>query len=613
MQDWNWDPFPLPGQAVFDWQHQRIAAVSRAPGNLDLFVIGYDKKLWSTYWSAHTGWAPSPFPLPGDPVFDFEHQQIAAVSRAPGNLDLFVIGYDKKLWSTYWSDSTGWAPSPFPQPGQAVFDWEHQQIAAVSRAELNLDLFLIGYDQHVWTTYWGESNASITKLIDNGPFGAKYTIAVVGDGFTAADQIAYNTAVDTLVTNGLFANDYFSANRGSFNLVRVNVNSVDSGVSTKTYDAAGNVTASTTRNTAFGAIFNGDWAHCWVEDGPNTASALTNVLDHLVPDRRIVMLLLNNPGFGGCGGGGRLTLPLGVTWSTVAHEFGHALGGLADEYHNLNNAYTSGEPGAANVTINTNRATLKWRWAVGATTPIPTGGDDYTAPKPAGWDDNQGVGLFEGGAGNFSTGIYRPVVNCRMRSNTPAYCPVCNRAMHAVTDPFATAPTGSSEPAEQELVVANADSYLRLRVRSRSGRLSVIGAEQVAGPFVEPAPEEGALAHEVIVAGRSVAVGDIGDQAVSRSFSEPGSPGPDEHHIYQPDDFEFVVRVPTDEVRAVTPADITIRVGRVAGTEGDRLSLLPRLEASAPEALASEAVASEESLNLGSTQLPPALRAILGE
>jgi hypothetical protein len=30
-------------------------------------------------------------------VFDKDHQQIAAVSRARGNLDLFVIGFDNRV------------------------------------------------------------------------------------------------------------------------------------------------------------------------------------------------------------------------------------------------------------------------------------------------------------------------------------------------------------------------------------------------------------------------------------------------------------------------------------------------------------------------------------
>jgi hypothetical protein len=61
-------------------------------------------------------------------------------------------------------------------------------------------------------------------------------------------------------------------------------------------------------------------------------------------------------------------------------------------------------------------------------TPVPTGigncADYNQGAKPPTWDDNQDVGLFEGG-GTRQTGIFRPVVNCRMSSNAPPYCPVC--------------------------------------------------------------------------------------------------------------------------------------------------------------------------------------------
>jgi hypothetical protein len=47
-------------------------------------------------------------------VFDREHQQIAAVSRASGNLDLFVIGNDNHIWTTYWSDQASWSADWLP-------------------------------------------------------------------------------------------------------------------------------------------------------------------------------------------------------------------------------------------------------------------------------------------------------------------------------------------------------------------------------------------------------------------------------------------------------------------------------------------------------------------
>jgi hypothetical protein len=449
---------------------------------------------------------------------------------------------------------------------------------------------------------------SMTPLMWNGPLGAKITIAVVGDGFAAQDQDTYNKAVDNLLTNGLFAQDFYLANKLAFNLLRINLVSVDSGVSTKTYDTAGNVVAQTNRNTALGAYFNGDWAHCWVEDGPTTAGWLSLALSIWVPDHRLVLVLLNNPGFGGCGGGGRATLPLGVTWSTIAHEFGHALGGLADEYHDRNQTYTGGEPGAPNATINTNRTTLKWASPVRATTPVPTGGDDYTPPKPAGWNDNQDVGLFEGGSGRYQLGIYRPVVNCRMKSNTPPFCPVCNTAMSAQTAPhLAPVPSAVARRVETETAMAESgdDSYVRLLVRMEQGNMRVVDAREIAGPLVQPDTVAHGLAHELLIGGRRVAIGSLPDAAVSRSFSEIGPEGPREHHIYPLDTYEFVIRVSRSELRGTELARMTVNVVSVQANRGETLNDIPMQNDPALD------VSPIASTNLAETAMPISLRRII--
>ena len=152
--------FQLSGTAVFDFTKQRIAAVSRAPGNLDLFVIGLDNRIWTRFWNDQNGWSADWFPLPGTAVFDHTTQQLAAVSRAPGNLDVFVIGFDNRVWTTFWNDQDGWGADPnghfFPLPGTAVFDHTTQQLAAVSRAPGNLDLFVIGFDSKAWSEFWND-------------------------------------------------------------------------------------------------------------------------------------------------------------------------------------------------------------------------------------------------------------------------------------------------------------------------------------------------------------------------------------------------------------------------------------------------------------------------
>jgi IgA Peptidase M64/FG-GAP-like repeat len=276
---------------------------------------------------------------------------------------------------------------------------------------------------------------SVTQLRVAGPVGTKRNLAILGDGFAAADQATYNNWVQTTLMDGVFGRDYFFEDASAWNIFRVNLESVDSGISTRVYDEHGTpadasddtITSDVTRNTALGIIFSGSWAHCWLEYGPNSGTLIQNALDAWVPDDSFVLIVLNTMGFGGCGGGGRAHVTLGSGWDVIAHEFGHGLGGLADEYC-VDGAYVPGGSEPVNLTANSNPATTKWRNFISPPTPIPTGLGNCAGynqgTKPAGWSDDQSVGLFEGGGTN-QTGVFRPVIDCRMRGNSPPFCPVC--------------------------------------------------------------------------------------------------------------------------------------------------------------------------------------------
>ena len=210
---------------------------------------------------------------------------------------------------------------------------------------------------------------SVTQILKSGPPGAKLNIAVLGDGFANADQTAYNNNVKAVLLDGVFGMDYFYEDKSAYNIFRINLISVQSGVSQRVYnengtptDASDDTIVSTTiRNTALGYIYSGSWAHCWLEPGAGTGAKVQNALNAWVPDYDLVVVILNEPGFGGCGGGGFQIVTLGSSAAVMAHEFGHGTGDLADEYCSRPGSYPGGEPYRPNITVNTNRATLKWR------------------------------------------------------------------------------------------------------------------------------------------------------------------------------------------------------------------------------------------------------------
>ena len=152
--DWR----QIPGNHVFDHLHQQVTAVARSEGNLDLFVIGNDKHIYTQAWPdpnrpGQWQWLPEWGAIPGNHVFDHLHQRIAAVSRGAGNLNLFVIGYDDRIYTQSWPDPNRpgqwqWLPEWGAIPGNHVFDHLHQQVTAVSRCQRSLDLFVIGHPDH---------------------------------------------------------------------------------------------------------------------------------------------------------------------------------------------------------------------------------------------------------------------------------------------------------------------------------------------------------------------------------------------------------------------------------------------------------------------------------
>lgn len=262
---------------------------------------------------------------------------------------------------------------------------------------------------------------SVTFLSFNGSTGAKRNLYIVGDGFTANEQGVFDQYVNTTILQGVFRNgDALAESMNAFNIIRINVASTQSGVTR--VDQSGNVV--TARNTYLDYRYSGIWSRCWMEPGPRTSSALDALRRTYAPWADYWVIVLNETGGGGCARGNQIAVTRGVGWDTIAHELGHMVGGLGDEYFGGTARYTGGEPSAPNLSRNGSRS-VKWSQYIAPTTPVPT-----LASQVA--DQNRDVGVFEGGTlgtTQYRYGLFRPVENCRMRSNTPAFCPVCYEAL----------------------------------------------------------------------------------------------------------------------------------------------------------------------------------------
>lgn len=108
----------------------------------------------------------------------------------------------------------------------------------------------------------------------------------------------------------------------------------------------------------------------------------------------------------------------------VTHEFGHQLAGLGDEYYtsqvSVENFYKSTiEPWEPNLTTLV-AFEKKWKNMLKA---------DLSVPTLVSKENETVVGVYEGG-GYVEKGVYRPMIDCTMKSvHYNQFCPVCRRAI----------------------------------------------------------------------------------------------------------------------------------------------------------------------------------------
>ncbi|TSA25579.1 MAG: peptidase M64 [Bacteroidetes bacterium] len=139
-----------------------------------------------------------------------------------------------------------------------------------------------------------------------------------------------------------------------------------------------------------------------------------------------IVILVNSRKYGGGGFYNHYcesTVDNELSEIVAIHEFGHAFGGLADEYVggvNYDGFYNlKVEPWEPNITTNVDFGS-KWKPMISDTIPIPT-------PRDSTYQHV--VGMFEGG-GYMAKGVYSPVMNCRMKdNNAEGFCPVCREAI----------------------------------------------------------------------------------------------------------------------------------------------------------------------------------------
>lgn len=244
----------------------------------------------------------------------------------------------------------------------------------------------------------------IRTVWEGGALSKAVDIVAVSEGYDATESAKFFLDAGR-AADALFSHEPFASYKDRFNIRAVFAPSARSGVSIPHQG----LWLSTAVSSHFDTFYSNRYL---------TTSAIWRLWDLIgtVPFEQIIVLA-NTANYGGGGIYNSITLldsdhPTFVP--VLVHEFGHAFGGLGDEYY-YDDQFESQYP-ADTEPWEPNLTTLK----------------DFSSK----WADlmDQGAGLYEGG-GYQSKGVYRSAPDCRMKTNEcDRFCVVCTRAIIRMID-----------------------------------------------------------------------------------------------------------------------------------------------------------------------------------
>ncbi len=263
----------------------------------------------------------------------------------------------------------------------------------------------------------GDVMGGAAKIVDHGSASSKVDILFLPEGYRESEMGQFRRHVES-ITRGLAGRDGYRQYWNRYNVWRQDVKSRSSGTGS----------SGRPRDTAFETASGiSGVSRCVFFANSRGQAAAQSIGDQIGAE--VVVVLVNRTQTGACARDGIIvTSRPGHVVETVAHELGHALFGLMDEY----DTPRAGGICSTGPNVSSSARSLPWGDMVN-TSRLPT-------PSNA---SRGTIGAFEG-AGYCARGRYRPTHDCLMRTLGRDFCPVCEREVARKMSRYSGGSSGSS-------------------------------------------------------------------------------------------------------------------------------------------------------------------------
>jgi len=264
-----------------------------------------------------------------------------------------------------------------------------------------------------------QTPATIDTLLETGSSSRRFDIVFISEGYTESELPTFRLHV-AYAKDVLFSSEPFKEYQNYFNAHALSVASPESG------------SDHPSRGIFKATYFNSSYESYGLEEAltippndrdpdiENGYGKAYRLLDQLFPNWDLLIFIVNDPVYGGWGDRrGVICSADYYIGEVIAHELGHSLADLGDEYSEP----FPGDPEPVieqpNTTQETRRELIKWKAWIEDSTPIPTPNSSFYSGV---------IGLFEG-ARYQRKGWYRPKFRCRMNYLNSPFCEVCTEAL----------------------------------------------------------------------------------------------------------------------------------------------------------------------------------------